>query len=684
MSYSPHPFTFKLFQLTALTLALTLAGCGGDSVDVITPAPGGSGGQPGTGGGNNNGNGNNPGMPISAVNITPIALTDTNGNLTRIITSAGVSAKVTVTDNKREPIGNALVTFEGDGVKFGTSNGAVLTNEKGEAVISVKPLDNTNTGSYQLRATTSYNNLTATTDSYNFSLQSIQVVLADVVLSSSSLESGGNTNITLKTKDSTNNIFQNDVTVNFDTSCGTFDNNSMVSSNQGDITTTYKAIDNNGNLCEGNQTITATPANNPANKRTLTVNIASVEANSIIYSTMDKVQLGSSTSGSSISSKIEFIVYANGRPAANQAVEISKTYAPADFSFVKLNNRPTETVISDSQGRVVVNLYPGALPGPVEIKAALRSNPNIFALSKDVSVATGRAVQNGFSVSVTKNVLAIGTDGDTSTFTAALVDRVGNPVPDGTVVSFISEGGRVTPNCSTKAGVCNVEFSTQNPRPVDSRVTIIAYVEGEKQYIDVNADNKYTAGIDILTSNIGDFFRDDNENNRYDQNLGEFVYRRGASGATCAPSSFNQPNIPGTCDNGLAATLRFQFVLGLASDTPVFTGLPATLIANPANNLNMPKMINFKMFGNSEQTVSMPSGTTISIATEGAGECKAEFTNGNLTVPKVVNLGNNTVSTSNVSYGFSYTGCQKNDKIKITVNSPAPDATTTTKTLFVQ
>lgn len=673
MSYSSLPLTSKLFQLTALTLSLALAGCGGgDGTDTIAPEiqqPGGN-------------NGGGPITPVSDIQVTPIVLTDSNGNMTRTITSAGASATVKVTDNNGDPVSNALVSFQAEGVTFGTSNSTVLTNENGEAAISVKPLDNTTTGSYQLSATVNYEGQTKTTPGYAFSLQSINVVLTDITLSSSSLNSGGSTNITLKTKDSSSNIEQNDITVNFDASCGSFDNDSVVSSNQGDVTATYTAVDENGNLCAGAQTITATPANNPANKQTRTVNIAGVEASSIFYTTTEKVQLGASNSGSSTSGQIEFTVHANGRPAANQQVEISKIFAPSDFSFVILNNQMSQTVTSNSQGQVVVNLYPGALPGPVEVKATLKSNPSIFALSKDVSVATGRATQNGVSISLSKNVLAVGADGDTATITARLVDKVSNPVPNGTVVSFVSEGGRVTPNCATQDGVCSVEFSAQNPRPVDNRISVIAYVEGDKDYIDKDGDNRFSAG-DILTQNIGDFFRDDNENNQYDSEAGEFVYRKGASGATCSPSTFSQPNILGTCDNGLAATLRYQFVFGLAADTPLLVGLPSTLTPNPANNLDTPRTIDFQMFGNSAQTVSMSSGTTISIAAEG-GSCEAEFISDNLTVPNIVDLSNKTVNASNVSYRFSYTGCQRNDKIKITVNAPAPSATTTTRTLFLQ
>lgn len=674
----------KSFQLSALTTALALAGCGGGGGNDTLPPPA-------NGGGTTDSTGS---TPTSAIKISAISLIDVNGKTTMTVNSSGVNAKLTVTDASGKAVSGAMVTFIATGgVTFGTSNGAVLTNANGEASISVKPTNTTDTGAYSISATAVYNDTTATTSASNFSLQPANISLSSLTASNTSLSSGGTTNITLVTLDANTNTVLNDIVVNFSTTCGTFTNNSVSSSNQGNITTTYKAINTDGKLCEGTQTITATSTTGGVSK-SVNVNIAAIQASSIIYTTSNEVKLGASNSGSSTSGQIEFTVYSNGKPAANQDVIITKTYAPLDFSFVKLGNQSAQTVKSDSNGKVNVTLYPGALPGPVELKATLATNSTITALSKDVAVATGRATQNGMSVSLTKNTLAVGVDGDTTEVTVRLVDRVGNAVPDGTVVSFVSEGGKITPNCSTVDGVCSATFTTQNPRS-DGRLSVVAYVEGDKSYIDSNGNNKFDIG-EPLSHNIGSFYRDDNENGAHD--LGEYVYIRPITGSplACGTSSFGQPNlvtqilsvnplstVTHQCDNQLEAVLRYQFVLGLANNVPTYVEDVRVLQAGSS-------IYSFRMYGNGEKTVSMPAGTSISVTAKdntsgtNSATCTAEFTNGNLTVPSIVNLSNGTVANSDVSYTLNYKDCEAGDEIRITTVTPAPSANTVTKTIYVK
>jgi hypothetical protein len=641
-------------KLSTVALAVLLASCGGGGSEGYFNKQGSS-----------SGNASNPstGEEVKSVNISTIQLIDSNGNITQVITSEGVTAKVKVTDQSGHGISGALVTFTATGgVIFGTSNSAVLTNSDGEATISVIPENNNTNGAYKISANADYDGKTVAAKEIPFSLQSLNITLDNLSAANTMLESGGSTNITLKTKNQSG-VNQNNVTVNFSASCGTFEPATVISSNQGDVTTAYRAIDAAGKLCEGKQTITAMGSNISA--KTIEVDIAAIEANSLVY-TSDAVNLGIKSSGSASSGQIEFTLYANGIPAANKDVSIELLRAPIDFSFVVLGNRAVKTIKSDPAGKVLVTLYPGNIPGPVEIKATLASNPNVSALSKNVAISTGRVTQDGLSLSVSKNSLQNVIDGDSAIVTARMADRNGNKVPDGTVISFVAEGGSITPNCSSKDGQCSVTLITQNPRPLDNRVTVLAYVEGDKSFRDQDGDNIYTVGIDTLLSNIGDFFRDDNEDNLYSANLGEYLYKRGASGATCAPSEIRQPNIVGTCDNKLDAVIRQQLLFAFAENTPTFTNVNAS-----------GSLLSFNMYGNSAQSVPMPTGTTISVTPEDNTKdnnlsCTAELATGSSPVANVFNLLTpTTFKNSNQSYyGYRLKECAVGDTLKVSVSSP--------------
>ena len=691
MSYSSLP-TSKLFQLTFLTCALALAGCGGgDGTDIIAPAPD-LGVQPGTG---TDGGGIGSGDIGNVLKISPMSLLDGNGNLTRVVSTAGATAKATVTDSKGNGVSGALVTFNGQGVKFGTTNGAVLTNAEGVATTSVVPLSPNDTSSYSLSATAKYEDMTATTAEYNYSLQSVNVTLVNFLTGENVLESGASTVVTLQTRDIITGQFQNDVTVNFSATCGSFEPTSIISANQGNVTSTYKAIDSNGNLCENKQTITAVTANNTSSAQSIEVNIKAIKASNIIYTTTESVVLGAKNSGSSSSGQIEFTVYSNGVPAANQEVILDLIKSPIDFNFISQGNRNSGILKSNSSGKVTVNLYPGNIPGPVEIQATLKADQTISASAKNIAVATGRPTQKGITLALEKNVLADNAI-DTTGLSVYLTDRQGNFVPNGTVISFVAEGGTVTPNCATVGGNCSVTFTSQNPRPANGRVSVIAYVEGDKAYSDLNGDNVYTAGIDSLLDNIGNFFRDDNEDLKYDP--GEFVYKRGAlpqnaKQASCAASTLSQPNLPNfvlenmntptECDDALATVLRKQIIMGFANDTPTFY-----------NYKIISGAISFEMYGNNVRTVSMPSGTALSLTakdnTDNNISCEPEISSGNVTVPKLVNLNrvdgttnqNFFESSEDILYTVSTSGCASGDSIKLSVTTPAPTSKTTTVQIF--
>lgn len=215
-------------------------------------------------------------------------------------------AKVKVTDQSNNGISGALVTFSATGgVILGSSNGAVLTNADGYAIISVRPENINITGAYQISASADYNGLSVATSPKNFSLQATNIILSDLQVAENNLEVGGTTNVTLKSLNATTLSPQNNVSVTFDATCGTFEPATVVSSNQGNIVTSYKAIAANGELCESSQTIGVSGQNIP--RLEIPVQIAQIKPDSLVYTTTSPVNLGIKSSGSAASGQIELI-----------------------------------------------------------------------------------------------------------------------------------------------------------------------------------------------------------------------------------------------------------------------------------------------------------------------------------------------------------------------------------------
>lgn len=629
MSYSSLPLTSKLFQLTFLTCALALAGCGGgdgDTVDSIAPPPD-TGIQPGTGGG-----GNGSELPVGELNISESKLVDIDGNPINSVSLEGAYYEIKVTNSSGQPAANAKVTFsiDAEGITLSqTTSGATLTNSEGKARIFLKPNAPEVSGAYTVTANASNSNNTVISN-LTFSVQATNVTLSALTTEMALLPSGGQTTISFKVSDTAGNPLSG-VLVNLNASCGQLPMQ-MSSDSDGTIKVVYKAINADNTLCSGNVHISASTGNTV---QSTNISVKTPEANSIMF-TSDPFRLGAKESGSSATGILEFTVYSNNIPLANQAVELTLNKAPFDLTFDVLGNRDKRVVTTDQNGQVSVQIYPGTTPGPVEIKATLVSDPSVNALSKGIFIDSSRVTQDGLSLSMGKNVLDWSMDGDTTSVTARMVDRNGNKVPNGTIVSFTTEGGKVFPSsCGTVDGACSVEFSTQNPRPGDGRVTILAVAEGEKAYIDKDQNNAWNEGIDTLVHNIGDTFRDDNENGTFE--IGEFTYplTTQATGK-CEnnirefinlkfPSlnelkkqafeknyinTFVSPNKPMTCNTGLSTVVRHESIQLLSNGNgALFTLLQPSSQIITSKDKTVIVRINS---GGFYDLNPMPSGTTIS------------------------------------------------------------------------
>lgn len=569
----------------------------------------------------------NPANPNQTVGVSKIEVEagkfyNTSGQSVSSPELSGSRYEVVIRDQSGNPVEGAKVNFaiDGEGVDLvQPTSGAVLTDSAGKASIVVKPKNAQSNGAYTITTTAAYEALSVS-KSQNFSLTATNVKISELTLDKTKLESGEQANVTIKVTDDKGKEAPNTL-VNLTASCGQIPTQ-MMSDNTGMVQVVYKAINADKTLCSGSVVINATTATgNSSQSANLTV--TKLPANAISYSTTDEITLGTGDSGNLDPNQVkqlEFTVYANNAVQSGQEVVISlEKGSPADLSFGTQGNRDPITLKSDENGKVAVSIFPGRTPGPVVLKAALASKPGVYALSKNVKVQGSRPSQAGMSLSWEKNVLDWTKDGDAAILAVRQRDKFGNNVPDGTVVNFVAEGGKITPSCTTVNGTCGVTFTTQNPRPADGRVSILAYLEGEKDYIDSNNNNQWDSG-ESLVYNIGDTFRDDNENGTLD--AGEFSYKQTQAGTSaCKPTgSFYEkysnyfvksvaPNVENTCHTGLDGIVRQQTITLLS-----YSGVKPNV-----DNKSTKEGLSFAIYSGglaSDVKNPLPSGTTFSLEVE--------------------------------------------------------------------
>ena len=106
------------------------------------------------------------------------------------------------------------------------------------------------------------------------------------------------------------------------------------------------------------------------------------------------------------------------------------------------------------------------------------------------------------------------------------------------------------------------------------RISILAYAEGMKDYVDNNKNNTFDSG-DTLTD-MGDAYRDDDDESvvkQYDP--GEFTVSRGGT-LTCTGAGGSAPAVANTCTGTTATTVRKQVVLTMSGSIAVFSDIEKT------------------------------------------------------------------------------------------------------------
>jgi hypothetical protein len=586
--------------MAALALGLLLAACGGGgSSNAGSPAFGGGGG--GSGGGTGGGTTGAPSLTLT--------LEDSNGVALPTPALTGTQNAVAVArvkDANGQPVPNVLVSVTSTGLALTPATGQTITDATGAGRVQVRPLDPFASGATTVAAASSVGGASVQA-SLAIGLGAATATLSPIVVSSTSVPAYQTIQVSVPvTLGGTTPAVQ--YPVDFSASCGTFDPPTAITDSAGIARSAYRN-QTGTTACSGAQTLTAKAG---ASSVTTSVNTQAPIAANIVFvsATPNRIYLSGSPGVSQSLLKFK-LVDSNNNPVQGANITLTMTLRPAG---AYLGSNAGTTVLqqpTNSDGTVDVAVNAGPQPGPVQVKAALDSNPAITNVSNSLAIASGLPAQRAFSLSVsTFNIEALDQDGVNTSITLRIADRLGNPVPDGTTVNFVTEGGQVVGSCSTtgaatnNTSACSVTLSSQNPRPADGRLTVLAWAQGEENFTDAGTptNNIYDAGE--VFENLGQPFLDKNENGLYDPSVDVTVGT--APGAAACPAG--TLSVPGTCDSAWGqALVRAQAVI-VFSGSDAFLANQTALAASGANRCSMSFTLR-DVNGN-----PMPAATTLAVA----------------------------------------------------------------------
>ena len=492
---------------------------------------------------------------VGNINIF-VSLLDNEGNSTDTITSSK-PGKIRATINGiTTPM---IVTF---------------TSTVGEIPIATAITDDNNQATVDIFASGALGagTITASIESGEFGTVLLVVGSSDVLMGSgepfvegkadislAQISAGGTTVVSVRIIDDQGNLFTETVDVNFSSGCtnltpATATLSSPITTSNGIATSTYLAKG-----CVGEDAINVT-ANaggiNLSASGIVTVLPADVGSIEFVSATPENISiLGTGGLGGSESSTVVFrILDTNSNPVNNQLVNFALNTDVGGITLIPLS------ATTDNNGLVQTVINSGSVATSVRVQATIDgSNPVISSQSSLLVVSTGIPDQDSFSLSAsTPNPEAWDIDGTEVEVTARLADAFNNPVPDGTAVSFTTEGGSIDSSCLTQNGACTVIWRSQFPRPeghylwhkdnskntrsgipdvmhppeqqntlgqkYGGRATILATVIGEESFPDLNGNGRFDANemvgfagtnISGLPYDLKEAFVDHNEDGFY-------------------------------------------------------------------------------------------------------------------------------------------------------------------------
>jgi hypothetical protein len=511
--------------------------------------------------------------------VTSAAPVTVTATLTNVTTGAALSGQV--------------VTFSTT-AGYGTfSATTALTDANGKATVYLYPASSTTVGADTVNASATVNG-TAVTKAVGFSTTASNVSIASFTsdLSGTALGPYGQSTLTIQVTGAATGA---SVGITLSSVCATAGKATLTPSTTttttGAATFTYKDTGGCGSI-QSTDTLQATITGSTSSA-SLPIALTSPSASSVTFVSASPETIYLRGSGFSETSTLVFEVQDfAGNPLPGRSVAMDATTYTGGLKLDGGSTTVTKT--SDSNGRVSVLVNSGTVPTPVRVRATL-SGGLVSTSSSNLSIAVGLPSQLNFSMSQgSLNIEGYDRDGTTNSYTIYAADRMGNPVPAGTSINFITEGGQIA--SSSQISIANgiastsVNFVSASPRPNDGRVTVVAYALGEESFLDANGNNTYDSGEDF--QDLGDVFLSRSFRQTYDasasdQRIAQTLSSVAACAAHTSPLLDFNASIPSVttfsgasrCDGSWGAAYvrrAVQTVLSTSSASPLWgTTLPS-------------------------------------------------------------------------------------------------------------
>lgn len=530
-------------------------------------------------------------------------------------TTVTTAAPATVTAQIRGADGNGLV---GQVVKFSTVDGlgtlsaaSALTDATGFASTSLSAATSGTSGADQVIARATVN-ATPLQASQGFQLTASSVSIASFSSDAAGLLSAyGQTNLTValtgQSPGSPVNVTVSSVCVAKGKATLT---PAMVTTTTGIASFTYR--DAGCGATDRADTLQVSTAGS-AVTAALSIPLSAPDVSSITFVSASPQSIFLKGSGYAETSTVVFRVVDNaGNGLPNQIVTLDPSTLTGGLTID--GSSASLTKQSDAFGNVTVIVNSGTVPTPVRVRAKIVTPPpasvEISTVSSSLSIAVGLPSQLNFSLSQSSfNVEGGDIDGSTNTYSIIASDRLGNPIPVGTAINFITEGGQVEPvKFTTLVGGlarASANFVSSSPRPADGRITVLAYALGEESFLDAQpsdpqpattGNNKWDAGEPF--QDLGAVYLSRKFDGIYDSSSDQLIpltIPGAGANAACVPNGpptsllyrdeRTIPSVAGnTCDGtwGRAYVRRaIETVLSTSVARPVWLNAPAGLVANP-------------------------------------------------------------------------------------------------------